>query len=128
MNSVRVAHRSVCDLEEAADERGAALVGQRDGVFGRQLITARRRVVVDEGSRRLRIEPFAGVVLIGAGAFGQFGRGAWPVIRQAAVVAQAVAHHDQGAVEYGTDLADRLEYECHQLLRVDRRRWSWWWS
>ena len=114
-DSVRVAHGSVRDLEESADERGAGFVGQRDGVFGWQFIPARRRVVVDEGSGRLRIEPFAGVVLIGAGAFGQFGRGAWPEIRQAAVVAETVTHHDQGAVQYGTDLPDRLEDERHQL-------------
>ena len=114
-------HGSVRDLEQAADERGTGFVGQCDGMLGRQLVATGRRVVGHERSRGLRIEPFAGVVLIGAGAFGQFGRRARPVVGQAAVVAETVTHHDQGAVQYGADLFDRFEDKGHQLFRVDRR-------
>ena len=118
-DSGRVTHGSVRDLEQAADERRTVLVGQRDGVLGWQLVATGRRVVGDERSRGLRVEPFAGVVLIGVGAFGQFGwrAGPWSA---SAVVAETVTHHDQGAVQCGADLLDRVEHEGHQLVRVDR--------
>ena len=119
-DAVGVDDRAVQDLEQPAHERGAGLVGQRDRVLRRQRVASGAGVVIDERPGRLGVEPFAGVVLVGAGALGEFGGGAGAVCRQVAVVAEAVAHHDERCIECGSGLLDRPEHERHQLFGIDR--------
>ena len=53
--------------EAAGQERRAVLVGERERLFGRELVGPRRRVVGDVAAGGLVVEPFAHVPLVGPG-------------------------------------------------------------
>jgi hypothetical protein len=112
---------AVGELEEPRQERRAGFVGQRDGVLGGQRVATGGRVVVDEPTGGLGVEPLPRVVHVGGGAFGQLGRRRRPGAGQGAVVPQPVAHHDERGVQRCADLADGAEDEGHQPIAVDGR-------
>ena len=109
------------DLEEAGQERRAALVGEGDDVLRRQGVGAVGGLVGDERAGRLGVEPLAGVGLGGAGRRGERGRRHRAAVGERLVVAEPVAHDDEGAVERGAHLVDGAEDERHQGVGVDRR-------
>jgi hypothetical protein len=107
------------DLEQPGQERRARLVGEGDGMLGRERVAGRRGVVVHDRAGRLRIEPLAGVVRVGAGGHRELGRRERTSVGQGPVVAELVAHHDEGGVEGGADLVDGPEDERHEPVAVD---------
>ncbi len=113
-----VADRPVRQLEQATDECRAAVVGQGHRVLQWQVEASGVRVIVDERTRGLGIEPLACVVHAGARALGKLLWGTRAVPMKGSVVAQTFAHHDEGAVEGRTDFADGPDDERHQLVGI----------
>ena len=107
------------DLEEPRQVRGAARVGERDRLLGRQRVAAAVGVVVDVAARRLGVQPLAHVALGGAGALGQLGRRQPAGAGQRPIPAELVAHHHQRRVQRRSDLVHGAEDELHQLVAVD---------
>ena len=117
----RVQHRAQRDLKEARQVGRAVLVGQRDGLLGRQAVATFRGVVLDEAAGGLGVEPFAHVALAGAGPRRQLTGGQRAGARQRPVKAEPVAHDDERRVERRTDLVHGAEHELLELLGVERR-------
>ena len=107
------------DLEQPRQERRARLVGEGDGVLGRERVAGRRGVVVHDRAGRLRVEPLPGVVRVRAGGHRELGRRERAAVGQGPVVAELVADHDEGGVEGGADLVDGPEDEGHEPVAVD---------
>ena len=108
------------DLEEPRQERRAGLVGQRHGVLGGQRVAPRGRVVVDELTGGLGVEPLPGVRRTGAGVLGELLGGERPELGHRAVVAELVAEDDERGVQRRADLVDGAEDEGHESVLVDR--------
>ena len=117
----RIEHRAERDLEEPGQVGRAVVVGQRDGLLGREAVAGFRWVVLHVAAGGLGVEPLAHVALVGAGARRELVGRERPGARERAVEAEPVADHDQCRVERGADLVDGAEDELLELAGVQRR-------
>ena len=117
----RVEHRAERDLEEPGQVRRAVLVGERDGLLGRERVAAVAGSYVDVAAGGLGVEPLAHVALGGAGARGELGGRQRPGAGERAIEAEPVAHHDERGVQRRADLVDGAEHELLELRRIQRR-------
>ena len=122
------------DLERAAQEDRAVLVGDHHGLLGRELVGAVGRVVGYVAAGRLVAEPLTDVPLRGTGAGGQRGRRDRPGGRHRLVEAEPVAdvqqqpgdgraHVGDGLPDEGLEpgLVDRVRF-CRRHVSFSRRR------
>src|SRR5580692_4443353 len=63
-----------CHLKRARHERWTRLVGHRESLFFGEIKLAKRGVVADIATRRLRAQPFTNVAFGGACTFGKLRR------------------------------------------------------
>ena len=106
------------DLEPAHDEGGAVLVGEQQGLFGPEAITAVAGVR-HVARRAQRIEPLPDVALVRARPRGQLVGGDRPAVGHGPEETQSIAHHDQRRDEHRAKIADRLLHEFVDLGTVD---------
>ena len=113
------------DFEAAAQEHGAVLVGQHQGVLVGQLVAQGGRVVGDVATCGLVVEPFPHVAFGGAGALGEFGRGERSGACHGLVEAQFVADVHQGAghgdAHVGNGLCTNASSFCSLMVTVSSR-------
>src|ERR1044072_7813588 len=103
----RVRHR-LDEIEAAADEGGALLVGERRGLFRRERELARRRVVLDVAARRLIDEPLAHVTLPRVRAFGPLRGRRSPGRGQSLVEPELLPYVDERRTERRSEVRDHL--------------------
>ena len=94
------------------------LVGQHEGVLGRERVAVGAGLVGDDAAGRLGVEPLADVALVRAGALGELAGGAGAV-GQRPVQADVVADGDERGVEGGAELGGELSGEGLDLGLVD---------
>jgi len=119
---VGVARRD--DLERAAQEDRAVLVGDHHGLLGRKLVGAVGRVVGHVAAGGLVAEPLADVPFGGAGAGGQRGRRDRPGARHRLVKAEPVADVQQQPRDGRAHVGDGLPDEGLEPGLVDRVRFG----
>jgi len=107
-------------LEQAGLGERAELVGEHDGVLGRQRVAVRVRVVGDEAAGRLPVEPFAHVALVGLGSTRERGGAHGLGVAHRPVEAERVADADERRVHGRAGLVQDLLEERLELGVVDR--------
>jgi hypothetical protein len=108
------------DLEGAADEGGAARVGEHQRLLRRHAVAVAVGVVGDPAARGLGPEPLAYVALRGTGSRGELGGGVRPAGGELAVEAETVADDDQRGVDGRAELDDGLAEQRVEALLVQR--------
>ena len=108
------------DLERAAQEDRAVLVGEHHGLLGRQLEGAVGRIVGHVAAGRLVAEPLTDVPFGGTGAGGQRGRGDRAGARHGLVETEPVADVQQQPRDGRAHVGDRLPDEGLEPRLVDR--------
>jgi hypothetical protein len=91
--------------ERGGDVARSGHARQRGGVFGRERVTSRRWVVLDDAAHHHRGEPLPHVALIQPCRFGDLGarggRQPGELVEEAGAVAKADGEHAEGVVQHG---------------------------
>ena len=105
--------------EHAGEGERARLVGEHEGVLGRERVRVLLRVVGHVAAGGLVVEPLADVALLRAGAARELGGGDGLAVGHRAVEAETVSDGDQGGAHGGADVRGDLVDEGLDLGLVD---------
>jgi hypothetical protein len=108
-------------LERAREVGGALLLGERQGLLGREAEALGRGVVGDVSAGGHRRQPLADVPLGRVRAVGELGGGDRLAVRHRPEQAEALAERDQREADRGAEVGDEATHQGVERALIDHR-------